>query len=64
VENAGVEKAAPDDMGGKRGTGKRGTIYSGLMIVIDALIKSKTVQCILTHNALKFFYEVVQYWEQ
>jgi len=26
TENAGVEKAAPDDMGGKRGTGKRGTI--------------------------------------
>ena len=26
TENAGVENVAPDDMGGKRGSGKHGTI--------------------------------------
>ena len=30
AENAGVENSAPDDMGGKRGSGKRGTIYSDI----------------------------------
>ena len=30
TENAGLENAAPNDRGGKSGTGKRGTILQGV----------------------------------